>query len=128
MGARLVGVPQMASRLGRLAERWPKKVGGALFIETELMVTTPAKKSVPVDTGALKSTIHTEGPDYKGTRITTATVAGGPAADYAERVHEDLKAHHDNGEAKYIEKHIRAAQPTILYRVGMRVGLAEMVL
>lgn len=64
---------------------------------------TEAKKRTPVDTGVLRSSGHVQGPTVHGNEIVVRLVFGGPAADYAAIVHENLQAHHDVGQAKYLE-------------------------
>ena len=60
------------------------------------IVLEEAQKNCPVDTGKLRDSgkITDSGTDYK---IVFDT-------DYAIYVHEDLTKHHDNGEAKFLEK------------------------
>lgn len=64
------------------------------------MITEDAKGRTPVRTGTLRNSGHVRSADEHG-----FTVAfGGPAAPYAYYVHENLKARHRVGEAKYLEK------------------------
>ena len=46
---------------------------------------------------------------------------GGPAADYAIYVHEDLSAHHPVGEAKYLENAVEAKAPAAFAHIAKRV-------
>ena len=39
----------------------------------------------------------------QGKEISVRLVFGGPAARYAAFVHENIKAHHDVGQSKYLE-------------------------
>ena len=64
---------------------------------------TEAKRRCPVDTGTLRSSGHVQGPTVQGHEIIVRLVFGGPAASYAAIVHENLTAHHDVGQAKYLE-------------------------
>lgn len=87
-------------------------------------VMTRAKELCPVDTGALKSTGHVQQPEVRGTEIRVTLGFGGVAGKgfvkstkgsswvtgrgsakvgYATYVHEDLKARHVNGQAKFLE-------------------------
>lgn len=61
---------------------------------------TKAKQLVPVDTGNLKNSgfLHME-PRRDGVGIEI-----GFRADYSLKVHEDLAAFHENGQAKYLEE------------------------
>lgn len=58
------------------------------------------KELVPVATGALRRTGHVE---RHGLEAQASIVYGDEMVDYAVIVHEDLYAHHENGQAKYIE-------------------------
>ena len=64
---------------------------------------TAAKKRTPVDTGILRSSGHVVGPAWDGKDLVIRLVFGGPASDYAAAVHENLTAHHEVGQAKYLE-------------------------
>jgi len=94
-------------------------VARAQFIETEIEATE-SKRRVPVDTGNLRDTIHATGPSMDGGQVTTAVVAGGPAAPYAIEVHENLDAFHPVGEAKYIESVLRESKPFMRDRIAKR--------
>lgn len=94
-------------------------VAKAMRIETEIDATE-CKQRTPVDTGALRSSIHVVGPSEDGDRLVTAIVAGGPSAPYAIKVHEDLEAFHKVGEAKFIESVVRESAPFIRDRITKR--------
>lgn len=64
---------------------------------------TEAKKRTPVKFGVLRSSGHVEGPKVQGNEIVVRLVFGGLGASYAAIVHENLRAHHDVGQAKYLE-------------------------
>lgn len=85
--------------------------GGISWADGELKrlaeeIAARARDLVPVDTGALFGTIHVVQPrDARGRyRVGWAIVAGGTSAPYAIYVHEDLRARHDRGQAKFMEK------------------------
>ncbi|HUW56556.1 MAG TPA: hypothetical protein VMZ92_07965 [Planctomycetota bacterium] len=100
----------------------PGEIGRALFQETAVE-SKECQKVTPVKFGVLRGTIHPEGPFVDGKRIHTAVVAGGPAAPYALVVHEDLEAFHTVGEAKYIERPLKASARHIGSRVAKRIDL-----
>jgi hypothetical protein len=59
---------------------------------------------VPVDTGALRASGQVRPPEVSGTNVEVVIGYGGPAADYAIYVHEDLEANHAPGtSAKFLE-------------------------
>ena len=80
-----------------------------------------AKDEVPVDTGALKSTIHVE-LDEDQNSTSASIVAGGPSAGYGAIVHEDLTARHVVGGAKYIERPFLEVLPSIAPAIVKELG------
>ena len=114
----------MRGKLAELRRGMPDEVGRALFIEMQIEATE-AKRRTPVDTGELRASIHVEGPFRSGRRIWCSIVAGGPAAPYAIRVHEDLEAFHKVGQAKYIESVVVESRPYMAARVAKRIDLAR---
>lgn len=81
----------------------------------------------PVETGALRATIHVTEPVIEDGLIRMAVVAGGPSAPYAFIVHEDTEAFHEEGEAKYIERPMRASAPFMASRIAKRVDMNKVV-
>lgn len=110
----------MKARLRKFAQDFPKKVGAALYIETQIE-TKEAKRRTPVKHGALRGTVHTEGPVFEGKSIYCMIVAGGPAAPYAVYVHENLDAFHSVGQAKFIESVVLESRPFMAQRVARRL-------
>lgn len=52
-----------------------------------------AKAETPVDTGTLRASIHTDGPNVGGASVTARVQTGGEASDYAVYVHEGTGPH-----------------------------------
>lgn len=123
----VTGVEAMRAKLQQLTSRLPDEVGRALYLETEIEATE-CKRRTPVDTGALQSSIHVEGPKraFNG-GIYTEIVAGGPAAPYALAVHENLDAFHNPGQAKFIESTINESAPHMAARVARRIDLNRLI-
>jgi hypothetical protein len=86
----------------RFAALTPSPVGRAMRSVGEVWMTE-AKRRTPVDTGTLRSSGVVIGPEVRGPDQIVRLVFGGPAAPYAAAVHERLEAHHDVGQAKYLE-------------------------
>lgn len=105
-------------RIGVLAS---PMVGAAIRAECEIEMTE-AKKRCPVDTGALRSTGHVEGPESEDEGYRTRMVFGGPAAPYAEIVHEDEEAFHKVGQWKYLESVLVESKPYMVQRIFDRVS------
>ena len=122
MRFRVTGAGAMRKTMQRIARQAPNEFARALYQETEIEATE-AKRRTPVDTGALRASIHVEGPTVTGRRISTAIVAGGPAAPYAIEVHENLEAFHKVGESKYIERPLMEAAPHLAARIARRIDL-----
>lgn len=86
------GLSAALQRLQELDERAPEAASILLKQFVDTMVIAPAKDLVPVDTGALRSTLHASEPVIAGTRIDVQASAGGPAAPYALAVHENPRS------------------------------------
>lgn len=114
---RLTGIGQLKRALEAGGDRALRLAAEALYQEGE-RIMTKSKEQCPVDTGNLRSTGHVELPVVKGKRVTVELGYGGPAADYAEVVHEDLTAHHTVGKAKYLEDPMREAADGLADRLA----------
>ena len=93
----------------------------ALTEEAEATVTA-SKLEVPVRDGILRSTLHVAPPQVRGRTIFVQAAAGGPAAPYAVRQHEDTTLHHKVGKAKYLQDPFEARVPGLADRVAARMG------
>lgn len=122
--SKYTGADATIAQLKKLMVIAPNQFSQALRGEAEIEATE-VKKETPVDTGALRGTVHVEGPKREGRSVKVWIVAGGPAATYAFIVHEDLEAFHKVGNAKYIERPLRESAPYIPARVAARVKLGE---
>lgn len=121
----LKGVDKVKGKLTAFARQFPDHAAQALRIETEIEATE-CKRRTPVDTGALRASIHVEGPDREYRTLRTSIVAGGVAAPYAIIVHEDLEAFHKVGQAKYIESVILESRPYMADRIAKRIDFAKL--
>lgn len=127
------GTGQVQKNLRSLAARFPHEVARALYQETQIEAKE-CKRRCPVDTGALRSSIHVEGPVVESTgffsrdSIYTIIVCGGPAAPYAVFVHEDLTKHHPVGQAKFIESTLLESRPYMAMRIAHRIDLNKATL
>jgi hypothetical protein len=100
----------------------------AIYREAEREMTM-AKRLTPVDTGTLRASGRVEGPVQEDAHSVTFRMAyGGPAIEYALRVHEDLLMHHEVGQAKFLETPVREevgsgrAERRIMADIQARVG------
>jgi hypothetical protein len=67
-------------------------------------VMADARPRTPVEFGHLRQSGHVELPAWSGSEVSVTVGFGGPAAPYAIYVHENLEAHHEVGQAKYLEE------------------------
>ena len=119
---KLTGGEAMQRKIQTVKDAFAKQVGAALRAEMD-EIAEKVKSQTPVDTGRLRSTIRAEGPFYDGDRISAQVVAGGPEAEYAVTVHEDLDAEHKVGNAKFLERPLKESAPDILPGVAEKVKL-----
>jgi hypothetical protein len=119
----LEGDKEMIAKVKSFAKTFPLKVEAALYKQGELIMLVAKVEFVPVDTGALRSTGHVMIPVRMGNLIVVMLVFGGPAAPYALKVHEDLRTSHEVGEAKYLEKPMKLAAPTLLKKIAADLQL-----
>jgi hypothetical protein len=93
------GLRECLATLQQLESRAPYAAAVLLkdFVETQ--VIAPAKELVPVDTGALRSTLQASEPIIAGTKISVEASAGGPAAPYALSVHENPRSGKTGGKS-----------------------------
>lgn len=122
----VTGLESVLSRLRSVADRVPHVAAEALRAEAEIEMTE-AKRRTPVDTGALRASGHVSDPEIDGKNISVSLGFGGPAADYAFYVHEDLDAFHPVGQAKYLESVLDESRPHLAKRVASRIDLQELV-
>lgn len=129
------GLKEMQDKFRRLKASLPKQIGAALYAEVQVDVTEVKRRTPVWDPartktrdrvkGALRASVRGTTPGLDGTTVFCLIVAGGPQAFYAVYVHEDLTAHHETGQAKYIESVIRdTTKPTISARVAKRLDLS----
>lgn len=64
-----------------------------LYARGETIALDSKQNYVPVDKSTLQNSIHAEAPVIEGAQASVRIVAGGPAADHAEAVHEHLSEH-----------------------------------
>jgi len=81
------------------------------------------KKRTPVETGELEASGHAAEPVLSswGNQFGRGTVIKGViafTAPHAVYVHEDLEAHHENGQAKYMSSVLDESGPHFLERVA----------
>lgn len=120
-------IAKVRARLERLAARMPTEAARALYAEAEVEMTE-AKKRTPVDTGALRSSGHVDPPQTTFSGDVSVTLGfGGPAVNYALKVHEDLEAYHRVGQSKYLESTLMESRPYMAARIARRINLERLL-
>lgn len=116
---------QLRTRLHVLRVATPPVMAQALTtVANEVM--TESKRQVPVDTGVLRASGYVGSPKGAGASMSIEVGYGGPAEQYAVRVHEDLAAHHAEGNAKYLERPLsnsKSIRGRILAEIKRGLGL-----
>lgn len=125
------GIQKAIDQVKRVGGNVPKAAAEGLSVAAELTMTK-AKKQTPVLSGALRSSGHVRRPVIRGSKISVELGFGGPAGvgnmlgevsekdvGYAVYVHENLQARHKVGNAKYLERPLLAAGPTINHQVTL---------
>lgn len=116
---RVTGFPQLTATLKRLGAAGEGAAGAALYREGE-RIMTEAKRRTPVLTGALRGSgqVVRDGPR----RVILAF--GNAAVTYAIFVHENLRAQHMVGEAKFLERPLLEAAKDMDARLAAEVRRA----
>lgn len=113
----------MVAKIKALQKRLPQQVAAALYVEAQIEATE-SKKRTPVDTGNLRASTRVTDPVIsEDGKVSVSIVVGGVAAPYAVYVHENLDAHHDTGEAKFLESTLLESRQFMAARVAKRVSL-----
>jgi len=112
MGFELKGVANMDALMRRIAEAVPNAAPEALYRRAEA-ISEKSDPLVPVDLGTLKGSRFVDRPQHTGTTASVRLGYGGAAAPYALFVHEDMSAHHEVGQAKYLEQPFLEATATL---------------
>jgi hypothetical protein len=118
------GFDELTARLGKMAERLPQAIRQALYEEAQ-KVATASKRLTPVEWSNLKDSTDASLAVDAGELAAKVTV-GGVAAPYAWYVHEDLTAHHDVGQAKFLHTAGKEAEVGWDERMGRRIASALM--
>ena len=96
-------------------------IASALYIEAEVIMSK-SKRIVPVDTGTLRGSGHTQEPEVHGTKVSVTMGYGGAASDYALIQHEGYFVHTGNQRRKYLERPTLEAQKGLDQRIARRIA------
>lgn len=107
MGVTFKGTDSFNKRTKELEKRIANAAAGAVYLES-CAIMRLAKENTPVDTADLKGSGFVTRPDSDGV---CEIGFGGPAAEYAVKVHEDMMAKHAVGGAKFLERAMQERAP-----------------
>lgn len=104
-----------------VVEKFPQRAATALKKAVQ-PILAESQELVPIRTGALKATgaLNVE---IEGNAIIATISYGSDEVGYAVIVHEDLEAHHPVGEAKFLERPLLDAAPTLGAKFGVEFEL-----
>lgn len=117
---RIKGLKKIRDMFRRRPDQVQRLTALAINAEAESIITD-AKELTPVDLGTLRSTGHVKPLKLSRNKITVSFGFGGPSAEYALFVHEDLNAFHDNGQAKFLSIPFSLHLPGMSKRIAKRV-------
>lgn len=140
MKAKMLGAKEMVAKLKTIAEKFPDRVGAAIYQEAQIIMTE-SKRRCPVakDGGVLRSSGRVGFPERKGRNISVMLSYGGAADAYAIAVHETQSEHdppswqrmYENGGMiqwtstgtgpKFLEGPINEAMPEMNERLAERL-------
>jgi hypothetical protein len=130
------GFDQLLKNIDGLQQRAEPAGIGALFMEAEAIMADSKEHYVPVDLGPLRASGTVHPPTTTGGEVHIELSYGGPAAPYAEAVHENPRAGKTDGftpsggrrktwaqvgQWKYLETPFLAAQAGMLGRIADRL-------
>lgn len=116
------GIGSIAGKMRALAGRTPSRMAAALVVEARVEMQESMRRT-PVKTGALRDSHEVQAAEMNGRDVEVTIAVGGPQAPYAVYVHENLEAHHDIGQAKFLESTLRESAPFMAARLAARMKL-----
>lgn len=131
IGGKVFGVVEMRAKLKLFQQKFPDRVGAAIYQEGQIEMTeakrrcpvspTPAPRGVVPGTLRASGTVHK--PVREGRTISVTLSFGGASRDYAIVQHERLDYHHTTGQAKYLESVLQESRTSMAGRIAVRIDL-----
>lgn len=110
----------MARELRSIARKYPAKIGAALFLEANLIVTEAKRRFTPVDEGTLRGSGKALPPVGMGITTEVMMTFGDAASAYALAVHEHPSTHSPpSWKGKKINWNVTGTGPKYLERPMM---------
>jgi hypothetical protein len=89
----VTGLDALDAVLAQFGQRAVDEAANLLEARGETIMGDSKANFVPVDQSTLQGSGHVEAPKTEGTQVSVRLAYGGPAAPYAEAIHEHLSAH-----------------------------------
>lgn len=139
----MIGAADMIQVLKQIVERFPDRVGAAIFQEGQIEMTE-AKRRCPVSPtaaqfkamgrtppkGLAPGTMRNSGvvhePVREGKNISVTLSFGGAAHAYVIIQHENPDFHHTTGQWKWLESTLNESRSTMGARIAVRIHLNKM--
>lgn len=116
----------MRMRVQLFAEGLHEAIGPALQEEMKIELEH-ARERTPIRDGFLRGSYKLGEIERWGKSVRVGILVGGAEAPYALYVHENLDAHHEVGEPKFLERTLRESRPFMAARVARRLELQKLV-
>ena len=91
--AHVKGLDALDQVLTQFGQRAVTEAAALLYARGETIMGDSKENYVPVDQNTLQGSGHVELPIIEGTQVSVRLAYGGPAAPYAEAIHEHLSVH-----------------------------------
>lgn len=123
----LQGSGDLRKNIAKLTREMPKEVARATFQEF-MIEKRESMRITPWKTKELRKSHRVIKPEISRGRIYSGiTVGNEKTVKYAIPVHEDLLMFHPHGEAKFLEKTMRASEPYMLKRIAAHTNLQSII-
>jgi hypothetical protein len=129
-GGKMHGHSDMISKLKKFAEKYPDRVGSAMYEEGQIEMTESKRRCPVGETGGLRASGTVHKPERDGRKITVTMsygggTVGGSVGDIPIYVHENPDAHHRVGQWKYLESVINESRSSMASRIAARIHLSN---
>ena len=118
-GVEIEGIQQLVANNRRVVRGIIRDAGASMRSTADGVMAVSKARYVPIATGQLRDTGRVDGPRItEDGMIQVDMMYGDDETHYAIIVHEDLGAHHEHGQAKYLEIPFNESAPQIEKRLG----------
>lgn len=140
MSFEIKGMRELERKLARIGASAPRAIAPALEVEAELIMTDSKENYCPVapDGGTLRASGKVDRAEIRGGDVSVGMGYGGPAAPYAEAIHEHpsgasppswrgktLNFHLGGDRRKYLERPLMQAKAGLAGRLARRIRVED---